>query len=127
MPLRNYEHLFEIVTRMPSDFAPFGERMPISDGCIQPECSDGCRFFGHLAGGAGLDWGVCLSPRSPRSGLLTFKDFGCPQFERRHEDDYDMQDHEGQLMEIEGTVTRSADRPSWRIPTGDPTDALGRG
>ena len=90
MPLRNHEHLFEIATRMPSDFVPWGERMPISNGCIQPDCSDNCRFFGRLAGGAGIDWGVCLSQRSPRSGMLTYQEFGCAEFERRDsdEDDY---------------------------------------
>lgn len=90
MPLRNHEHLFEIATRMPSDFVPWGERMPISDGCIQPDCSDNCRFFGRLVGGAGIDWGVCLSHRSPRSGMLTYQEFGCAEFERRDsdEDDY---------------------------------------
>jgi hypothetical protein len=94
MPLRNHEHLFEIVTTMSSDFAPWGERMPISGGCIQPDCSDGCRFFNRLVGSAGLHWGVCLSQQSPRSGILTYQGFGCAQFERRHEDDYDMQENE---------------------------------
>jgi hypothetical protein len=90
MPLRNHEK-FEIVTRMPTDFAPWGERMPISDGRIQPECSDNCRFFNRLAGSAGLDWGVCLSQQSPRSGMLTYKEFGCPNFERCDEDDCERQ------------------------------------
>jgi hypothetical protein len=34
---------------------------------------------------------VCLSQQSPRSGLLTYQQFGCPQFERRESDDEDLQ------------------------------------
>lgn len=45
-------------------------------------------------GGAGLDWGVCVSPQSPRSGMLTYKEFGCPQFERRNSDDDDLRQEE---------------------------------
>ncbi len=85
---------------MPSDFVPYGERMPISNGVIQPDCSDNCRFFNPLEGGAGLDWGVCLNPRSPRSGLLTFKDFGCPNFERRDLDQDDVPENEQSLDRV---------------------------
>jgi len=28
-----------------------------------------------------FDWGVCIAPRSPRSGLLTFEHHGCEFFE----------------------------------------------
>jgi hypothetical protein len=89
MPLRNHEHLFEIAQLMPTDFAPHGERPLILNGVIQPDCSDDCRFFCRLEGGAGIDWGVCLSPQSPRSGRLTYQEFGCPKFVRRDSEDDD--------------------------------------
>ena len=83
MPLRSHDHLFEIVTTMPTDFAPHGEQALIISGVIEPDCWDGCKFFARLAGVAGIDWGVCLSKRSPRAAVLTFKDFGCPNYVER--------------------------------------------
>jgi hypothetical protein len=32
-----------------------------------------------------------LSQQSPRSGLLTYQEFGCPNFERRDSEDDDSQ------------------------------------
>jgi len=48
----------------------------------RPDCSSGCRHFHPLEGDAGMDWGVCAEPRSPRAGLLTFEHMGCIYFER---------------------------------------------
>jgi hypothetical protein len=83
MPPRSNDHLFEIVTTMPTDFAPYGERLRVLNGVIQPDCSDGCKFFGRLAGVAGIDWGVCSGKGSPRSAMLTFTDFDCPNYVQR--------------------------------------------
>ena len=83
MPSRSHDHLLEIVTTMPTDFAPYGERLRVLNSVVQPDCSDGCKFFARLAGVAGIDWGVCLSKRSPRSAILTFKDFGCLNYVER--------------------------------------------
>jgi hypothetical protein len=89
MPQRNHEHLFDVAKRMPTDFEPHGQRPSISSGLTQPDCSCNCRFFRRLAGGAGLDWGVCVNPRSPRAGLLTFERFGCPHIEQQSSDQDD--------------------------------------
>lgn len=45
------------------------------------DCSCGCRHFLALPEPLSLDWGVCINPRSPRSGLLTFEHQGCEFFE----------------------------------------------
>ena len=42
-----------------------------------PDCSSGCKYFHTLEGEAGMDWGVCTCPESPRAGLLTFEHMGC--------------------------------------------------
>ena len=47
----------------------------------RPDCSCGCIHFHPLDGRAGMDWGVCTCPASPRAGLLTFEHMGCDQFE----------------------------------------------
>ena len=39
------------------------------------------RHFLKLPEPLNLDWGVCINPRSPRSGLLTFEHQGCEFFE----------------------------------------------
>ena len=85
MPQRNHEHLFEVAKRLPTDFEPHGQRNQMDNGLVQPDCSY-CRLFRRLAGGAGLDWGVCVNPRSPRAGLLTFEQFGCGHIEQQNTD-----------------------------------------
>jgi hypothetical protein len=107
MPLRNHEHLFEIVTRMPTDFEPWGQRSQPGDPLTQPDCSCHCRFFNRLDGGAGVDWGVCVNPRSPRSALLTFKEFGCPQFEQRYSDGYEDDERSTDWVGNEGSAEGS--------------------
>ena len=45
------------------------------------DCSCGCVHFHKLDGEAGMDWGVCTEPKSPRAGLLTFEHMGCKEYE----------------------------------------------
>jgi hypothetical protein len=74
-----HEALFTIVKKLPSDFAPWGERP--RDDERGPDCSSGCRWYVRLEPGLQHDWGVCRNSASPRSGLLTFEHQGCRQFE----------------------------------------------
>lgn len=74
-----HDALLEVVKKLPSDFAPFGERSRDEDW--SPDCSCGCRWYVRLEPGLQLDWGVCRNPASPRCGLLTFEHQGCRQFE----------------------------------------------
>lgn len=71
-----HERLHIVCRHLPSDLQPYGQR--IRNG---PDCSSGCKYFLQLPGELGLDWGVCVNPRSPRSGLLTFEHQGCEFFE----------------------------------------------
>jgi hypothetical protein len=74
-----HDALRAIVRRLPSDFAPWGERSREDDW--GPDCSCGCRWYVRLEPGLQLDWGVCRNASSPRCGLLTFEHQGCRQFE----------------------------------------------
>lgn len=76
-----HKHLVSIMKRLPSDFEPYGERE--REGW---DCSCGCKHYMELfhleaPGGRDSDWGVCVNPKSPRCGLLTFEHQGCPEFE----------------------------------------------
>jgi hypothetical protein len=71
-----HEKLIQVVRRLETDYAPFGKAD--HDG---PDCSCGCRHFVKLAHEIGNDWGVCSSPESPTSGLLTFEHQGCTAFQ----------------------------------------------
>jgi hypothetical protein len=62
-------HLHAVCRTLPTDVAPYGFRVRV-DAADRP-C--GCRWFVHLAGRLGSDWGVCTNPVSPRVGLLTFE------------------------------------------------------
>src|SRR5450755_1466780 len=73
---QTHEHLWQIVTQLPTDFEPYGQVKRAT-----PDCSSGCRWYHVLAGRLGQGWGVCANPRSPRSGLLTFEHQGCLEFE----------------------------------------------
>ncbi|HYD97814.1 MAG TPA: hypothetical protein VEH84_00400 [Alphaproteobacteria bacterium] len=76
-----YQHLMKTVRRLPEDYAPFGEVQRFADPRRSyPDCSGGCRHF-HRLKEEGHDWGVCSSPTSHRSGLLTFEHQGCQAFE----------------------------------------------
>ena len=74
-----HDRLFELVTKLPSDFEPYGQR--VRGGWNSSDCSCGCRHYAELSGPLGHDRGVCMNRRSPRAGLLTFEHQGCPEFE----------------------------------------------
>ncbi len=78
MTTTRHEALMAIVTQLPSDFEPHGERSRNTDW--GPDCSCGCRWWTPLQGELRHDWGVCTNPDSPRCGLLTFEHQGCHQF-----------------------------------------------
>jgi len=77
---RHHNTLWQACRRLNADYKPYGtiER----DG---PDCSAGCRHFYALADRndeeIGYDWGVCGSPISHRSGLLTFEHQACAHFQ----------------------------------------------
>ena len=48
----------------------------------KPDCSWGCKWFAPLKE-AEYDWGVCLCPNGPRSGMLTFEHMGCEKFKEQ--------------------------------------------
>jgi len=73
------DDLRKIVPHLDTDFEPYGKRSREAD--YGPDCSCGCRYFVPLEGNLGLDWGVCVNPKSPRCGLLTFEHQGCKEFE----------------------------------------------
>ena len=76
-----HERLHTVCRHLPTDFETYGKRE--RNG---PDCSCGCKHFLTLPGKLGLDWGVCIHPRSPRSGLLTFEHQGCEFFESTEDD-----------------------------------------
>ena len=49
--------LLDIVKKLPSDFAPWGERSREQER--EPDCSCGCRWYLRLEPALQLDWGVC--------------------------------------------------------------------
>lgn len=74
--------LLSIMPRLPSDFAPYGQRSRLNDaGVIESDCSGDCKHFEVLQS-MPEDWGVCTNPKSPRCGLLTFEHQGCPEYEQ---------------------------------------------
>ena len=75
--------LLKLVKHLDSDFEPYGKRSREAD--YGPDCSCGCRYFVPLEGNLGLDWWVCVNPKSPRCGLLTFEHQGCREFEEEDE------------------------------------------
>jgi hypothetical protein len=83
---QTHEHLLKIIRKLPSDFAPYGNRTRTTQR--NSDCSCGCRWFQPLAGSLGADWGICAGPESARRGLLTFEHMGCPRFEHDTRFDY---------------------------------------
>jgi hypothetical protein len=80
-----HEKLWSLCRKLPSDFAPYGERdRGTAESCA--DCSCGCRHFLPLEGELGKDWGICANSKSPRAGLLTFEHQGCPEFETELEE-----------------------------------------
>ena len=83
-PELSHEQLLAVFKQFPSDYKPWGER---SDDERGADCSCGCKWYHVLEGTAGMDWGVCGNPESPRAGLLTFEHQGCRQVEIWEESD----------------------------------------
>ena len=81
-----HDLLHTVCRHLPTDFEPYGKRF--RNG---PDCSSGCHHFLNLPGNLGNDWGVCINPRSPRSGLLTFEHQGCEFFEPESETDEEIE------------------------------------
>jgi hypothetical protein len=75
-----HDLLHTVCRHVPTDFEPYGRR--VRNGF---DCSCGCKHFLQLPDPLGYDWGVCINPRSPRSGLLTFEHQGCEFFEEERE------------------------------------------
>lgn len=73
-----HERLWQLVTKLPTDFEPYGSRSRDDDW--GPDCSCGCKYFLPLRGALAADWGVCANLQSPRSSLLTFEHMGCRLF-----------------------------------------------
>ena len=71
-----HDLLHTVCRHLPTDFEPYGKR--VRNG---PDRSCECRHYLRLPVKFGEDWGVCVNPRSPRSGLLTFEHQGCEFFE----------------------------------------------
>jgi hypothetical protein len=65
---------------LPTDYSHYGgnvERWK-DDTLVYADCSCGCKYFGPLFNPESMnktdaDFGVCLNPKSPRHGLLTFE------------------------------------------------------
>lgn len=77
-----HDLLHTVCRRLPTDLEPYGKRERDA-----ADCSCGCRHFLALPESLKYDWGVCINPRSPRSGLLTFEHQGCEFFEADSETD----------------------------------------
>jgi len=80
-----HELFWSIVTKLPSDFEPYGQRSRTkpserSSDCVS-DCSGDCKHFQVLQA-MPYDWGVCTNPKSPRCGLLTFEHQGCYEYEQ---------------------------------------------
>jgi hypothetical protein len=75
-----HDLLHTVCRHLPTDYEPYGKRERNA-----ADCSCGCKHFLTFAPPLGFDWGVCINPRSPRSGLLTFEHQGCEFFEEAEE------------------------------------------
>ncbi len=60
-----HDALFLVMKRLPSDFAPWGERSREREP--GPD-RGGCRWLIPLEDWSTGDWGVCHNPKSPRAG-----------------------------------------------------------
>ena len=70
---KDHQRLLRIVKALPTDYAPWGDA---SHEDHDGDCSSGCIYYRKLEGMLGMDWGICMNPRSPRAGLLTFEHQG---------------------------------------------------
>lgn len=71
-----HDKLLRVIHTLETDYEPYGKVEATGS-----DCSNGCRHFVKLAGGAGEEWGVCANPASARAGLLTYEHQGCAEFE----------------------------------------------
>ena len=82
--LDHHEFLWRVCQKLPGDYTPYGEAERNLD-CL--DCSCGCVHYYLLESRdgqpLGLDWGVCVNPKSHRCGLLTFEHQGCSAYEGR--------------------------------------------
>jgi hypothetical protein len=76
------DRYFKVLKFLPTDFQPYGQRSRDEDW--GPDCSCNCRWFSNIVDQPN-DFGVCLNPKSPRRGLLTFEHQGCYDHEDREE------------------------------------------
>ena len=65
-----HNELRKACKELPEDYEPYGE---ISNDERGGDCSCDCKFAVWLEGDEGLDWCVCINPKSHRYGLLTFE------------------------------------------------------
>ena len=72
---RLHDLLHAVCRHLPTDFEPYGKRERNA-----ADCSCSCRHFLKLPEPLSYDWGVCINPRGPRYGLLTFEHQGCEFF-----------------------------------------------
>jgi hypothetical protein len=84
---RLHDRLHTVCRHLPTDFEPYGKRERNA-----ADCSCGCRYFLELPDPLRYDWGVCIHPRSPRSGLLTFEHQGCEFFEAEPDEESEERD-----------------------------------
>jgi hypothetical protein len=74
MRLQTHSDLLEVMTKLSSDYKPWGDVERWADESKNyPDCSMGCLHYKTLVGELGADWGVCINKSSPRFGLLTFE------------------------------------------------------
>lgn len=72
------DQLWETCLKLRTDFEPYGQRKWPGPRETRPDCA-ACRWFAELFRGW-PNWGACANPKSPRAGLLTFRDQACWQF-----------------------------------------------
>ena len=82
------DELWEACRKLPSDWAPHGQRKWLGKPEARPDCAT-CRWFVELFR-TWPDWGACANTESARAGLLTYREQGCWQHEpekgSRHEE-----------------------------------------
>jgi hypothetical protein len=92
--MRRHDELWLVCKKLPEDYEPYGQEAE-----RRMDCSCGCRWYHVVAGAEGADWGVCFSPKSHRSGLLTFEHQGCHHFEQEDDDEPLTPEEEAELAE----------------------------
>ena len=72
------DDFLKIAPRLPTDYKDYGGEIERWDHPEEtyPDCSSGCIYYKrliHTDGTLDPDWGICMNPQSPRSGMLTFE------------------------------------------------------